>query len=80
MAKRMPMRIRWYNPVLGDFEWRVAPESDEEALTLLEGSPEPQVCVDAYREWRNLGATVVASLIRAGEAARAASYPSDEGG
>ena len=25
------MRIRWYNPVLGDFEWRVAPETDEDA-------------------------------------------------
>ena len=74
------MRIRWYNPVLGDFEWREAPETDEEALTLLEGSPEPQVCVAAYREWRKLGATVLASLIRAGEAARDASYPSDEGG
>lgn len=73
------MRIRWYNPVLGAFEWRVAPETDEEALTLLEGSPEPRICVDAYREWRKLRATVVASLIRAGEAARDASYPTDEG-
>ncbi len=73
------MRIRWYNPVLGTFEWREAPKTDEEALTLLEGSPEPQVSVDAYREWRKLGATVAASLIRAGEAARDASYPSDEG-
>ena len=49
------MRIRWYNPVLGDFEWRVAPETDEEALALMEGSAEPQVCIDAYREWRKLG-------------------------
>lgn len=49
------MRIRWYNPVLGDFEWRVAPETDEEALALMEGSTEPQVCIDAYREWRKLG-------------------------
>ena len=80
MAKRTPMRIRWYNPVVGTFEWREAPETDEEALTLLEGSPEPRVCLDTYREWRKLGATVVASLIRAGEAARYAAYPNDEGG
>lgn len=74
------MRIRWYNPVVGTFEWREAPETDEEALTLLEGSPEPRVCVDTYREWRELGATVVASLIRAGEAARDASCSDDGGG
>ena len=74
------MRIRWYNPVLRNFEWREAPETDEEALVLLEGSPEPQVCVDSYWGWRKLGATVLASLIRAGEAARDASYPGDEGG
>lgn len=73
------MRIRWYNPGLGDFEWRAAPESDEEALTLLQGSPKPLVCVAAYREWRKLGATVVASLMRAGEAAQNASCPSDQG-
>jgi hypothetical protein len=75
----MPMRIRWYNPVLGDFEWRVAPETDEEALALMEESTEPQVCIDAYREWTKLGATVVASLVRAGETARDASCSSDEG-
>ena len=74
------MRIRWYNPVVGTFEWREAPETDKEALTLLEGAPEPRVCLDTYREWRNLGATVVASLIRAGEAARHAAYSNDEGG
>jgi hypothetical protein len=32
-------RIRWYNPNLGGFEWREAPQSDEEALSLVEGSP-----------------------------------------
>lgn len=74
------MRIRWYNPALGDFEWRAAPETDEEALTLLEESSKSRPYVDVYWEWRKLGATVVASLIRAGEVARDASYPSDEGG
>jgi hypothetical protein len=76
----MPMRIRWYNPALGAFEWRVAPETDEEAMTLMEEAPEPRICVDAYWKWRNLGATVVASFVRAGEAARDASCPGDEGG
>jgi hypothetical protein len=57
----------------------VAPETDEEALALMEGSTEPQVCIDAYREWTKLGATVVASLVRAGETARDASCSSDEG-
>jgi len=76
----MPMRIRWYNPVHGGFEWREAPETDEEALALMEGAPEPRSCVDAYRKWRDLGATVVASFVRAGEAARDASRPGDGGG
>jgi hypothetical protein len=31
--------MRWYNPALGGFEWREVPESDEEALSALEGSP-----------------------------------------
>lgn len=67
--------MRWYNPALGDFEWREAPASDEVAISLLEGSSEALPYVEVYREWRKLGATVVASLIRAGEAAREA----DEG-
>lgn len=68
-------RMRWYNPSLGDFEWREVPQSDEEALSLLEGSPEAQPCVEVYREWRGLGATIMVALIRAGEAAK----ESDEG-
>ena len=32
-------QIRWYNPRLNSFEWREVPQSDEEALSLLEGSP-----------------------------------------
>ena len=30
-------RMRWYNFKLKDFEWRTVPESDEEALALLDG-------------------------------------------
>jgi hypothetical protein len=63
-------RIRWYNPRLNTFEWRDVPESDEEALSLLEGSPYSATCTQTYREWRQLGASIEAALIRAGEAAK----------
>jgi hypothetical protein len=36
-------QVRWYNPALENFEWREVPQSDEEALSLLEGSPHPKV-------------------------------------
>jgi len=62
-------RIRWYNPRLNTFEWREVPESDEDALSLLEGSPYSAICTETYREWRNLGAPIAEALIRAGEAA-----------
>lgn len=73
------MRIRWYNPALSEFEWRTAPKSDEEAVALLNGLPQSQPCVEVYREWRKLGAGIVPSLIRAGEAARKSSSQRDEG-
>jgi hypothetical protein len=63
-------RIRWYNPKLGDFEWRVVPKSDEEALSLLEGSPYTPTCTATYRQWRELGSSITVALIRAGEAAK----------
>jgi hypothetical protein len=63
-------RIRWYNPTLNTFEWREVPESDEEALSLLEGSPYSPICTQTYREWRELGASISEALIRAGEAAK----------
>jgi len=63
-------QVRWYNPALEDYEWREVPQSDEEALSLLEGSPHAPMCTDSYREWRELGASITAALIRAGEAAR----------
>jgi hypothetical protein len=66
-----PQRVRWYNPAIEDFEWREIPKSDEEALSLLEGSPHTSPCKQTYTEWRTLGATTVAALIRAGEAGRA---------
>lgn len=62
-------RMRWYNPKLGSFEWKQMPENDEEALALLEGYPRSENDAAIYREWRSLGASVVASLLRAGEAA-----------
>src|SRR5918997_1759097 len=30
--------MRWYNPTLEAFEWRDVPQSDEEALSVLDGS------------------------------------------
>ncbi len=62
--------IRWYNPALEGFEWREVPESDAEALRALEGSAFAPTCTRTYREWRDLGASIAAALIRAGEAAR----------
>lgn len=63
-------RIRWYNPRLNTFEWREVPQSDEEALSLLEGFPYSSTCTQTYREWRQLGAAIGAALMRAGEAAK----------
>ena len=63
-------QIRWYNPRLNTFEWREVPQSDEEALSLLEGFSYSSICTETYREWRNLGATIAEALIRAGEAAK----------
>jgi hypothetical protein len=62
--------IRWYNPRLEDFEWREVPQTDERALELLEGSPYSSACARTYREWRRLGASIGAALMRAGEAAK----------
>ena len=63
-------QIRWYNPTLEDFEWRALPTTDEQALSLLEGSPYSATCTQTYREWRQLGAAIGAALMRAGEAAK----------
>jgi hypothetical protein len=63
-------RVRWYNPMLEDFEWREVPQTDERALEVLDGHPRYPACAEAYREWRGLGASIKAALIRAGEAAR----------
>jgi hypothetical protein len=63
-------RVRWYNPKLEDFEWRGVPNNEQEALSLLEGSAHTPTSTATYREWRELGASVMVALIRAGEAAR----------
>jgi hypothetical protein len=62
--------IRWYNPKLDDFEWRTVPQTDEEALQILECSPYTPKCIQTYHEWRNLGGSIAAALMRAGEAAK----------
>jgi hypothetical protein len=63
--------IRWYNPTLDDFEWREVPQTDERALQALGDSPHSPACTETYREWRNLGASIGAALMRAGETAKA---------
>jgi len=64
--------MRWYNPSLRGFEWRNAPEDDKEALAILDESLRSRSHVEVYWRSRNLGATVMASLIRVGEAAKEA--------
>ena len=64
--------MRWYNPSLGDFEWRDAPEDDQEAQAILNESSRSRPYIEAYLSWRNLGASVMVALIRAGEAAKVA--------
>jgi hypothetical protein len=61
-------RVRWYNPMLEDFEWREVPQTDEQALEVLDGPLISPACAHTYREWRGLGASIKAALIRAGEA------------
>jgi hypothetical protein len=63
-------QVRWYKPALEDFEWREVPLSDKDALSLLGGSPHTPTCTDTYRQWRELGASITAAPIRAGEAAK----------
>jgi hypothetical protein len=71
--------IRWYNPEIDGFEWRNAPQTDEEALKVLDGSPYAPKCTQTYQEWRNLGAPIVAALMRAGEAAKEVREDEKEG-
>ena len=61
--------MRWYNPRLDTFEWREVPESDEEALSLLDGYTRAEAHAAVYEEWRRLGAGIMSALVRAGEAA-----------
>jgi hypothetical protein len=78
-ASVIAMQMRWYNPSLRDFEWRSAPDGDEEALAILKDSSRSQLCVEVYWEWRNLGAPVMVSLIRTGEAAKGADDAKQDG-
>jgi hypothetical protein len=62
--------MRWYNPRLDTFEWRGVPNTDEEALSLLDGYTRAEAHAAVYEEWRRLGAGIMAALIRAGETAK----------
>ncbi len=61
--------MRWYNPQLGAFEWREVPNTDEEALSLLDGYVGAEAHAAVYEEWCKLGSDIMAALIRAGETA-----------
>jgi hypothetical protein len=78
MTHHSPMR--WYNPKLDHFEWREVPPTDGQALEVLDGSPLFPACAETYREWRQLGASIRAALIRAGEAAQAERELVEKGG
>ena len=65
---RRPMR--WHNPELDDFERREVPKSEEEPLSLIDGYPSCEPYAEVYKVWRELGAGVMAALIRAGDVAR----------
>jgi hypothetical protein len=58
--------------MLEGFEWRGVPQTDGKALEVLGGSSTSPACAETYREWRGLGASIKAALIRAGEAAETA--------
>jgi hypothetical protein len=77
MTAQDPMR--WYNPKLEDFEWCEVPPTDEQALEMLDGFPHSPVWAETYREWRKLGASIQAALIRAGEASKAEREREKEG-
>jgi hypothetical protein len=62
--------MRWYNPRLDTFEWRGVPNTDEEALSLLDGYVGAETHAAVYEEWRRLGAGIMSALIRAGEMAK----------
>lgn len=69
-------RKRRFDPRVGEFEWPEMPDDDERARALLlVGYPGVEADAAVYREWRELGAGVAASLIRAGEAARGRDGP-----
>jgi hypothetical protein len=62
--------MRWYNPRPGAFEWREVPKTDEEALSLFDSYTRAEVHAAVYQEWRQLGAGIMAALIRVGETAK----------
>ena len=62
--------MRWNNPKLGGYEWREVPQTDEQAIEALAGSPHSAQAAETYRDWREMGAPIAAALIRAGEAAK----------
>jgi hypothetical protein len=71
--------MRWYNPKLKDFEWRELPSTDQEALAFVDGYPSCEEYAAVYKEWRKLGAGIMAALIRAGELAREKAEKGEQG-
>jgi hypothetical protein len=72
------VRMRWHNPKLGGYEWREVPQTDEQAIEALAGSPYSAQAAETYRDWREIGAPIEAALIRAGEEAEAYRHADEE--
>ena len=70
--------MRWHNPKLGGYEWREVPQTDEQAIEALAGSPYSAQAAETYRVWREIGAPIEAALIRAGEEAEAYRHADEE--
>jgi hypothetical protein len=66
------LRRHWYSPVSGRWEYiEEFPSTDDEALRLLSGAPEPEPYLKVYREWRfGVGVSVEHTLLRKSELAR----------
>ena len=71
--------MRWNNPKLRGYEWREVPQTDEQAIEALAGSPYSAQAAETYRVWREMGAPIEAALIRAGEAAESERRADDAG-
>lgn len=60
----------WYNPKTRSTEKRVTPNTDEEALNLLDGDPSSVALVMEYEKLRGAGMDIEQALVFTGHALR----------